>query len=163
MVVHDKKMGEIWIYVDLRNFNDASIHDPFLTPFTNEVLQGVGGQEVYSFTDGFWGYHQIRIAKEDIHKTNFVTKWGYFQYTVMLFGLKNALAIFSRLVVAALKDFIHKFLVVYMDDWTVYGLVKGQTVNLRLMLERCRQHHILLNLKKCLFCTSFGILLGHIV
>ena len=31
------------------------------------------------------------------------------------------------------------------------------------MLERCRQHHISLNLKKCAFCAPFGILLGHIV
>ena len=57
MVVQDKKMGEVWIYVDLRKLNDACIHDPFLTPFTNEVLEGVGGQEMYSFTDGFSSYH----------------------------------------------------------------------------------------------------------
>ena len=31
------------------------------------------------------------------------------------------------------------------------------------MLAKCRQHHISLNLKKCVFCASFGTLLGHIV
>ena len=52
MVVQDKKAkGEIRICVDLRKLNDASIHYPFPTPFTNEVLDNVGGQEVYSFTD----------------------------------------------------------------------------------------------------------------
>jgi hypothetical protein len=49
------------------------VHDPFPMPFTDEVLDNVGGQEVYSFTDGLLGYHQIRIAKEDIHKTTFAT------------------------------------------------------------------------------------------
>ena len=44
MVVQDKKTGKIRICVDLRKLNDASIHDPFLTPFTDEVLEGVGGQ-----------------------------------------------------------------------------------------------------------------------
>jgi hypothetical protein len=34
---------------------------------------------------------------------------------------------------------------------------------LRLMLERCRQCQISLNIKKCIFGTLFGILLGHIV
>jgi hypothetical protein len=34
---------------------------------------------------------------------------------------------------------------------------------LRLMLEICRQCHISLNIKKCIFGTPFGILLGHIV
>ena len=65
MVVQDKKTGEVWIYVDLRKLNDACMHDPFPTPFTHEVLEGVGSQEMYSFTDGFSGYHQIKISKED--------------------------------------------------------------------------------------------------
>ena len=47
MVVQDKKSkGEIRICVDLRKLNDASVHDPFPTPFTDEVLDNVGGQEV---------------------------------------------------------------------------------------------------------------------
>ena len=106
------------------------MHDPFPTPFIDEVLKGVGGQEMYSFTDGFYGYQQIRITKEDRHKTTFFTEWGCFQYTVMPFGLKNAPAIFSRVVVAAFKYFIQKFLQVYMDDWTVYGLIKDHLENL---------------------------------
>ena len=58
MVVQDKKAkGEIKICVNLRKLNDAFVHDPFPTPFTDEVMDNVGGQEVYSFTDGFSGYH----------------------------------------------------------------------------------------------------------
>jgi hypothetical protein len=89
--------------VDLRKMSDAFLHDPFPTPFKDEVLDNVGGQEVYYFTDGFSGYHQIRIAKEDHHKTTFSTEWGSYQYTVMPFGLKNAPTIFSRVVVEAFK------------------------------------------------------------
>jgi hypothetical protein len=71
MVVQHKKTRETRICVDLRKLNDACFHDPFPTPFTNEVLENVGGQEVYSFTDGFSGYHQIQITKEDFHKIMF--------------------------------------------------------------------------------------------
>ena len=110
MAVQDKKTGEVRICVNLRKMNDACLHDPFPTPFTDEVLEGVGGQERYSFTDGFLGYHQIQIAKEDRHKTTFVTEWGCFQYTVTPFGLKNAPMIFSRVVVIAFKYFIQNFL-----------------------------------------------------
>ena len=56
-------MGEVRICVDLRKLNNACLHDPFPTPFMDEVLESVGGQEVYSFTDGFSSYHQIIIAK----------------------------------------------------------------------------------------------------
>jgi hypothetical protein len=34
---------------------------------------------------------------------------------------------------------------------------------LRIMLEICKQCEISLNIKKCIFGTTFGILLGHIV
>ena len=110
MVVQDKNTSEICIFVDLWKLNDACVYDMFPTPFTNEVLEGVGNQEVYSFTDGFSGYHQIWIVKEDRHKTTFVTEWGCFQYTIMPFGIKNAPAVFSRAVVAVFKYFIQKFL-----------------------------------------------------
>ena len=137
MVVQDKKTkGEIRICVDLRKLNDASVHDPFPTPFTDEVLDNVGRQEVYSFTCGFSGYHQIRIHEEDRHKTTFAIEWGSFQYIVMPFGLKNAPAIFSRVVVAVFKEFIHKFLEVYFDDWTVFGLMDNHVGALRLMLAK---------------------------
>ena len=42
MVVQDKKTGEILICVDLRKLNDACVHNIFPTPFTDEVLEGVG-------------------------------------------------------------------------------------------------------------------------
>jgi hypothetical protein len=57
MVVQDKKTREIQICVYIRKLNDACLHYPFPTPFTDEVLDNVGGQEVYSFTHGFSGYH----------------------------------------------------------------------------------------------------------
>ena len=44
MVMQDKNTGEVWIYVDLRKLNDVCLHDPSLTPFPDEVLEGVGGQ-----------------------------------------------------------------------------------------------------------------------
>jgi hypothetical protein len=163
MVVKEKKQGGIKICVYLRKLNDAFLHDPFPTPFTDEVLENVGGQEAYSFTDGFSGYHQIRIALEDRHKTTFSTEWGSFQYTIMPFGLKNAPTIFSRVVVAAFKDFIHKFLEVYLDDWTMFSLLKDHVEVLRLMLDRCKQCQISLNIKKCIFSAPFWILLGHVV
>jgi len=62
MVVQDNKIGGIMIYIDLRNLNDACLHGPFPTPFTDEVIDNVGGQEAYSFIDRFSGYHQIKIV-----------------------------------------------------------------------------------------------------
>jgi hypothetical protein len=57
MVVQDKKIGEIRICVYLTKLNYACLHYPFPTTLIAEVLHNVGGQEVYSFTDRFSGYH----------------------------------------------------------------------------------------------------------
>ena len=62
MVVQEKNQGGIRICVNLMKLNDSCLHDPFPTPFTDEVLENVGGQEAYSFTYGFSEYHQIKIA-----------------------------------------------------------------------------------------------------
>ena len=55
----------------------------------------------------------------------------------MPFGLKNAPAIFSRVVVAVFKEFIHKFLEVHFDDYTIFGLMDKHVGSLRLMLVKC--------------------------
>jgi len=49
LVVQEKKhKGEIRICLDLKKLNDAYVHDPFPTPFIDELLANVGGQEAYS-------------------------------------------------------------------------------------------------------------------
>jgi hypothetical protein len=71
---------------------------------------------------------------------------------------------FSREYLSQLfKEIIHKLLEVYLEDWTMFSLLKNHIEVLILMLYRCRQCHISLNLKKCIFCAPFGILLGHVV
>ena len=138
MVVQEKKQkDEVRICVDLRKLNDACVHDLIPTSFMDEVLENVGVQEAYSFTDGFSWYHQIKIAAKDRSKTTFTTKWGYFHYTIMPFSLKDEPAIFSRVVIATFKEFDYKLLEVYFDDWSVFGFVKCHVTGLCLMLDTC--------------------------
>jgi hypothetical protein len=76
MVFQEKKKGGIRICVDLRKLSDVCLHDPFPTPFIDEVLENVGGHEAYLFTDRFLGYHRIKITPEERYKTTFSTEWG---------------------------------------------------------------------------------------
>ena len=54
-------------------------------------------------------------------------------------------------------------MVVYFDDWEIYSLLRNHIQWLQLMLERCRQIQLSLNIRKCIFATPIGILLGHVV
>jgi hypothetical protein len=77
--------------------------------------------------------------------------------------LKNAPTIFFGVVVKAFRDSLHKFLETYFDDWTVFSLLKDHIEYLRLMLDKCRQCQIALNLKKCILFSPFGVFIVHIV
>jgi hypothetical protein len=66
------KNGKLKIYVDLRNFNATTKKEPYLLPFTNDVINTIVGHEIYTFMDGFLGYHHILIAPKDLHKIAFV-------------------------------------------------------------------------------------------
>jgi hypothetical protein len=164
-IVIQKKKGteDIRVYVDYRSLDSSWVHDPFQTPFTDEVLEHVSRKEVYSFAYGFSGYHQVRIVEMDKKKTTLITEWGSFTYNVMPFGLKNTPAVFSKIVIASFREFIHKFIEVYMDDWMIYSLIKEHVALLRLMFDRWRELHISLNLIKCIVCVPHGMFLGHIV
>lgn len=78
MVIRIKKDGRIRIFVEYKYLNVAFVIYPFPTPFNKEILNGVAGCKIYSFTDGFLGYHQVRITKEDQEKTTFTTEYRSF-------------------------------------------------------------------------------------
>jgi hypothetical protein len=75
VIQRKKGTKDINVYVDYRSLNSAYVHDPFPTPFTDEVLEQGAGKESYSFTNGFSGYHQVRIVEEEKKKTTFITGW----------------------------------------------------------------------------------------
>jgi hypothetical protein len=52
----------------------------------------MGGARVFSKIELRLGYHQMKIRPSDIPKTNFSTRYGLYEFTVMSFGLINTLA-----------------------------------------------------------------------
>jgi hypothetical protein len=57
IVVVPKNNNKLRICVDFRQFNVVAKKDPYPLPFTKEVLDKMANHEVYSFLDGFFGYH----------------------------------------------------------------------------------------------------------
>lgn len=83
-----KKNGTIRVCVDFRDLNKACPKDDFPLPNIDTLVDATAGHEMFSFMDGFSGYNQIKMAREDAEKTAFRTPFGNFYYTVMPFGLK---------------------------------------------------------------------------
>jgi hypothetical protein len=71
--------------------------------------------------DGFSGYNQVSILPEDREKIAFTTPWGTFMYAKMPFGLMNVGANFQRAMDIAFVGEKDKFVVIYLDDITVFS------------------------------------------
>ena len=74
---------------------------------------------------------------EDIPKTAFHTRYGYYEFLVMSFGLTNTPAIFMDLMNIVFYDYLDKFITVFIDDILVYSKTKEEhETHLHLDLER---------------------------
>ena len=77
-------------------------------PIANMLINETSGHCVISFLDGNAGYNQIFMAEEDTSKTAFrcPSFVGLFEWVVMMFGLKNAGAIYQRAMNLIFHDLI---------------------------------------------------------
>jgi hypothetical protein len=116
-----KKTGEIRLCIDFRNLNKVSLKDNYPLPKMDHLLQRVVGSSRISLLDGFSGYNQVLVHPDDQDKTAFTTPWGTFMYVKMPFGLMNAGATFQRAMDIAFVEEAGKFIVVYLDDVTVFS------------------------------------------
>jgi hypothetical protein len=159
-----KKNGEIRLCVDFRNLNKSSLKDNYPLPKMDHVLEKVVGATRMSMIDGFSGYNQIAVCESDKEKTAFTTPWGTFMYDKMPFGLMNAGATFQRAMDIAFVGERDKFVVIYLDDLTVFSKSdEDHIIHLKQTFEKCRKYGLSLNLKKSHFAMQEGKLLGHIV
>ena len=166
IVVADKPPGpngefRIRLCQDYRKLNAATRKDHYPLPFSDIILDKVAGSERFSFLDGYAGYNQIHIRKEDQSKTTFTTDWGTFAFSRMPFGLTGAPATFQRAMTTIFKDFLRDFMEVFIDDFCVYGSSADHPHHLRKTFERCRWAGLSLQAEKCFLAMTEGILLGH--
>ena len=81
------------------------------------------------------------IKDAHTHFTAFVSRWGLYEYTVLLFGLVNAPSGFQRLMNQVLRAGLDRFCTVYLDDILVFSRTEAEhQEHLRWVFEQLRAH-----------------------
>eukprot|EP00253_Pinus_taeda_P020243 PITA_20243 len=150
--------------VDYRALNKITVKNCYPLPGIDDLLDQLKNAVYFTKLDLHSGYHRVRIAEQDVWKTAFKTKKGLFEWTVMPFGLCNALATFMRVMNDLFRPFIDEFVLVYLDDILVFTKSWNEHVcHVKKVLDVMKSKKLYVKLSKCEFGKTSLVYLGHIV
>ncbi|GJY70172.1 reverse transcriptase domain-containing protein [Tanacetum coccineum] len=159
-----KKDGSFRMCIDYRELNKLTIKNRYPLYRIDNLFDQLQGARYFSKIDLRSGYHQLRVHDDDISKTAFRTRYGYFKFTVMPFGLTNAPAVFMDLMNRMCKPYLDKFVIVFIDNILIYSKTKEDHENhLRLMLDLLRKEKLYVKFSKFEFWLQEVHFLGHVV
>ncbi|WVZ87893.1 hypothetical protein U9M48_034468 [Paspalum notatum var. saurae] len=140
------------------------IKNKYPLPRIEDLFDQLKGACVFSKIDLRSGYHQLRIRPSDIPKTAFISRYGLYEYTVMLFGLTNAPAFFMYMMNSVFMEYLDKFVVIFIDDILIYSKTEEEhEEHLRLVLQKLREHKLYAKFSKCDFWIEEVKFLGHVI
>ncbi|KAK3550114.1 hypothetical protein QTP86_020669 [Hemibagrus guttatus] len=147
-----KKDGGLWPCIDYRALNKMTIKFRYPLPLVPSALKHLRGATVFTKLDLHSTYNLIRIREGDEWKTAFVTPTGHYEYLVMPYGLVNAPSVFQDFMHEVLREFLHKSVLVYIDDILIYSRsMADHRQHVADVLQRLRDYQLFLKAEKCTF------------
>ena len=166
VVLADKKDGTLRFCVDYRMLNAVTKPDWFPLARPDDIFDKIGQACYFSTSDLKTGYWQIRMSRESQEKTTYATEQSLFEFKVMPFGLRNAPAVFQRLMKKVLDGLNADgdFVAVYLDDIRIFlETVEEHLRHLALVFRRLVEAGLRLNPAKCCFLQKEVDYLGHTI
>ncbi|XP_067230540.1 rhomboid-related protein 3 isoform X1 [Chanodichthys erythropterus] len=159
-----KKDGGLRPCIDYRSLNKITVKFRYPLPLVPAALEHLRGATVFTKLDLRSAYNLIRIREGDEWKTAFVTPTGHYEYLVMPYGLVNAPSVFQDFIHEVLREFLHKFVLVYIDDILIYSRSLAEhRHHVAEVLKRLRQFHLFLKAEKCSFHQPSVHFLGYVI
>lgn len=150
--------------IDYRRLNEKTVEDKYPLPRIEEILDNLGKSCYFSTIDMAKAFHQIEMDPESIEKTAFTVNNGHYEYVRMPYGLKNGPSTFQRVMDNILKEYLHKFCFVYMDDIIIFSKSLQEHIShLKLIFQKIREFNLKIELDKCEFMSKNVEFLGHVI
>ena len=158
-----KKKDGTWRFcVDYRRLNAQTTRDQHPIPQIADILNNLGGHQIFSTLELKSGFWQIPIAEEDRPKTAFCCHAGLFHYNRMPFGLTNAPAVFQRTMNSVLAGLIGRICFCYIDDIVIFSQTLEQhAYHLNQVLDRLASAGLKVKPSKCRIGSDRIDLLGY--
>jgi hypothetical protein len=151
-VLFMKKDGMLRLCIDFRQLNKVTVKNKYPLPRIDNLFDQLKGAKIFLKIDLRSRYHQVRIKDEDISKTIFKIRYGHYEFTVVPFGLSNTPAIFMCLMNGVFRNYLDKFVIVFLYDILVYSNSEEEhEKHLRMVLQVLREHQLYAKLRKCSF------------
>jgi hypothetical protein len=116
-----KKDETLRLCIDFRQLNKVIVKNKYPLPRIDDLFDQLKDAKIFSKIDLRSGYHQVRIKEEEFRRTAFRTRYGHYEFIVVPFGLSNALAIFMCLMNGVFREYLDKFVIVFLDDILIYS------------------------------------------
>jgi hypothetical protein len=142
----------------------VTVKNKYPFPRIDDIFYQLKDAKIFSKIDLRSGYHQVRIKEEDINKTSFKMRYGHYEFTMVPFGLSNAPVVFMCLMNGVFRNYLDKFVIVFLDDILIYSKSEEEhEKHLRMVLQVLREHQLYAKLSKCSFYQRKIHYLGHII
>lgn len=159
-----KADGGLRFCVNYKALNDITQKNRYPLPLMNESLRRLAKAKIFTKLDLRSAYNLIRIKEGDEWKTAFRTRYGLFEYLVMPFGLTNAPATCQNFINDVLREYLDRFVVVYMDDILVFSEDSAQhDRHVEAVLRALAGANLFVKGEKCEFDTIHTTFLGFVV
>ena len=159
-----KKNGKLRLCIDYRGINEITVKDKYPLPNAEQLFEQLQGAKYFSKIDAAQGYHQCKMHPSDIPKTAFRSNFGSFEWTVLSFGLSNAVPAFVRVMNTVLRPLLGVCCMCFIDDVLIFSKnLKDHYKHVKMVLDLLAKARIYANWEKCEFHTNETEYLGFIV
>lgn len=88
-----------------------TIKNKYPLPRIDDLMDQLVRDRVFSKIDLSSGYHHFRVKDDDIPKTDFRTRYGHYEYSVMPFGVSNAPGVFMEYMNCIFHAYLDQFVI----------------------------------------------------